>query len=661
MNWVKYGIMDNNSGGFFILTRRITPFFKSNCDFYKIDSTIDRYDIPELNHLIATKYSKIAAVSSHTKDMTLKMARALLTDRGLLFAQTRERNYPAEFNRSTLDSGFFSEDDEKLAVGQRMNSEILDRLTSAAQDAIMRSASMYPELEQDDELLSRIAKMTMTVLSEIHSLSFFSERFLQLGEDPGYVMLAGSEERKAWISEVKFTLPGRTESVFAEKWLHRKCPEAADDDSMFFFLAFSMPSMVNEAGKILLATRFSSAKSRKRPPVISKGQKDDLERQLNTYLKDDSILAPWNHAKVLLKEYYLYYPVTKYTITDKLDNRVSSLAEPLSKASAAYYDAVGLKERSQPFCDDISTFFSQGEYEYLDSQRQVLLTNPLLLYRIARSPICRNICKSHNKIAKQLCFPWHFDFPIFLKNLDTELNLYSEIVDFCSAGCDELGIPFCEESWRYLWECVEQSVHCLSLAYEDMLSPKVVFKSAYPYFREFFPVLDIWLRKQFSENGSHFEAPLWRAIRNSCTKHGSVKLRENAFEENFFVPYQKLLTSTSPDYDHLKELLGTLAGRFQWNRVRAVPEQEELSKAYEEATGNKLQIESSKFKLFADIIRQAVFSDENARSPGVTTAKEIRMVLCEWVLMNQVCYQAQFKLFEAIDNAIQRESPISSV
>ena len=61
---------------------------------------VKKYRCPRLLTLTEKNYSKLGSIGSPGGVVTKALCRALLTDRGMLFAQTREKGYPQEVDRN---------------------------------------------------------------------------------------------------------------------------------------------------------------------------------------------------------------------------------------------------------------------------------------------------------------------------------------------------------------------------------------------------------------------------------------------------------------------------------------------------------------------------------------------------------------------------------
>lgn len=65
---------------------------------------LKKYRCTRLQALVETHYSKLGAIAAPGGVMTKPLCRALLTDEGLLFAQTREKGYPPPYSRRWLET-----------------------------------------------------------------------------------------------------------------------------------------------------------------------------------------------------------------------------------------------------------------------------------------------------------------------------------------------------------------------------------------------------------------------------------------------------------------------------------------------------------------------------------------------------------------------------
>ena len=65
---------------------------------------LKKYRCPRLLTLTEKDYSKLGAIDSPGGVVTKALCRALLTDRGMLFAQTREKGYPRLYSKRWIET-----------------------------------------------------------------------------------------------------------------------------------------------------------------------------------------------------------------------------------------------------------------------------------------------------------------------------------------------------------------------------------------------------------------------------------------------------------------------------------------------------------------------------------------------------------------------------
>lgn len=65
---------------------------------------LKKYRCPRLQALVEANYSKLSAIAAPGGVVTKPLGRALLTDRGMLFAQSREKGYPAPYSRRWFET-----------------------------------------------------------------------------------------------------------------------------------------------------------------------------------------------------------------------------------------------------------------------------------------------------------------------------------------------------------------------------------------------------------------------------------------------------------------------------------------------------------------------------------------------------------------------------
>ena len=65
---------------------------------------VKKYRCPRLLTLTEKNYSKLGSIGSPGGVVTKALCRALLTDRGMLFAQTREKGYPHLYSKRWIET-----------------------------------------------------------------------------------------------------------------------------------------------------------------------------------------------------------------------------------------------------------------------------------------------------------------------------------------------------------------------------------------------------------------------------------------------------------------------------------------------------------------------------------------------------------------------------
>lgn len=671
---------------YYQLERRTEKYVGDDCKFDNLFNCLKEYNIPELRSLIVYHYSKLDAIDRHIDDLTLDLARALLTDQGILFAQTRERSYPIEHSRRLLDSTRDERTGEtELRLGKNDASQHDEK--EPDQDGIIindivtsvhnHCECVLAEIVSEDglpEKLNTFDKMLRKILSMCSALNHVGSKLYHPdkdpgSEDPGYVKGGSTEDQIAWMKTVKLHFPGRTKPVGAAKWLNKHVEGPISDEEMFFFLAYALPDAVHEAKKLDKSHRLSRATGRKPDPMISSKQREKLSEQIEAFRQrdpDNDVLTPWKGASKLLRLYFSFN-AEKYSNIRKNDiSNLDGLDECFERFSTSfqnYYRAIlptaneTTLEREKDLSDELAYFFLRKASE---DQKPLFIDQPLTIYRIARSPVHRNICKEQStvKIFQMIqSSNSNTSWPILKKFLNAEQNLYNEIIEVCAKGCESFNIPFEKSNWKILWGCIEQSVKSLSYDYEDLLSAGWLFKSGYHVFHRFFPVLDQWLRDKLSDMDNPFEPALWRGMYNNHNRLLKERMdgtfREIDFEEDFLIPYRKIFTSKVQDIDSLLEILNALAGCFGWNYVTRLPTVEELIQADKRISCKHKKYGVEQLESYVEIIRHAL-SEEGAVAgqSDRNTVKEIQLVMTEWILLQQICYQAQFNLFRAIDKAI---------
>lgn len=653
-------------GDFITLERRTEALVNDDNNFDELFDILAKYDFPkELNHWIVRHYSKLDAIDQHTEDLTPDLARALLTDRKLLFPQTRERSFPVKHSRRLLDSTRYGK--QPAETGLRLNKKNVEDLVASAHKYCIYALDLVAPERDFTENINKVDKMLLEVLEKCHSLNYIALELYPPNEDLDYVKHYSVEEQTAWVYTVQLRFPGRKKTVAAAKWFRKHNIEPVSDEEMFILLAYALPEIVSEAKRIDYLNRFYEAAGRKPKPVIAHHQLEELNKQIDAFLQRDSchdVLSPWKDAGNLLNS-YVSFDIDKYSNISKDGNNnlngLDDCYELFSESFERYFSTIfpgknkytseeDEQEPEEKMSDMLADFFL---YRVSSDRKPLLINQPLTIYRIAHSPAHRNICSEKNSVNKisQMIQSCNSDksFPIFKKFLNAEADLYRNIIDACALCCGHLHIDFDRKRWENLWECIKQSVNFLSYEYGDLLSPPVLFKSAYHDFHHFFPILDQWLRDRLSDTDDPFEPALWLRIYKSFENTSD----QDDFEKEYLIPYRRMFTSTTPDLEELVSKLNSLATRISWNNITRLPTVEELGRADEKIPFKHKKTSSEQLEKYVEIVRYA-FSEEKPIGGYFdrNDIKEIQLVMTEWILLQQICYQTQFNLFRAIDKTI---------
>ena len=665
------------------LIRSTHPFFDENCGFDNLFDHWEQYedesnDSKMLKHLIKTRYSKVSAVDTlcDKQLITPLLARALLTDRGLLFAETREVGYPIEYSKRRLDSdldeilniarGYL---DSEIPRGSRIRNESLDALVSAAVNKWKICSEENIDQASFKRIEDHIRLMLMSVLKRCASLEYFSKEFIHPGYDIGYIDQNNEEQRKAWVTGYKFRFPKRTKEVFAALWLRKHVEAELTDAELFVFLSKCLPAAVTCAGLIYSADYYRTIKSRKHTPCISSKQLIEFEKQINDFKKED--LSAWKNARSVLKEWYA--PNTDFLDQYRRSDLTNcELLDPFRKALSSairnYYAYIeGNVDSATNHHEELANLFFSGPKVNGFSSPE-FMKHPVIIFQIIRSPVYRYLYDESRawSIKRAVHDAFTYVRPISIETLQAEENLYHEILHVCEKACNEYNITtFSTVPWENLWTCIKQTVNCLSYGFENLLSPPILFKSGYQDFHRFFPILDTWLRDKFSEENRLYEVDLWKTIHNAMK--GKATKDSRSFHEESVALYRKQFISSKPDYDFLLKLLYQFAGEFGWNKIAVVPTMEELELTAEDLGyfvsddkdchdfDDRRTISRKTIQNFVSLSKARSYEDtcndllQQKVRLSERHVSDLQMVLIERYLLQQICHNAQTKLLKTMD------------
>lgn len=638
------------------------------------------YNCAPVNDLAGDCYSKLEAIGNlrkfhHDTGRIQLMLRALLTDRGLLFPQTRERydsgvtcSMKWSMNRKSLVRTV-----TRLRVDE--NKSGLERLLSYTKDI---SESLYGDTSAPISLEKSQAGIKMLFEGREDSLSSF--QLLQGdGNDAGYCKgelgklssTAPQEEResimRAWLDNVSFQFgtgsPIRAYNFFKQTAGPAGSEQVFTTTELFEFLANVLPRCLQENGRFEEAKKPTDYR-----PVLAANQKAALQKQIEDFKRED--LSVWRTALPALKEYlhpdlehYRHLSSvraefdkvrTEHSLKDFFNSFILN-GDYLTKLESAFSQylkqmepGVLSKRKAKRDDDPVSGLpgFFAG-YWTKEAGKPFFLDQPMVMFQIFRSPVYRYLYQredrswSIRRIVNDACV--RYPLPITAQSLQADTALYHAIVDFCDESCRALQVDFDRKPWDALWLCVCQSVQCLQFRMEDLFSVQYQFRRMMKFGKSGFPVLDRWFEQAVSGQQAPAYISLWRGLVNKLCR--SSREQDSEFS-NAVSAYRKYFTSPVTDEEHVWQCLSGLCGKIAWSHVKAAPSEG----AYKIAAGEiGVSISTSaRNGPYATAKSHNMVRTIKGRKFKVTSIRAVELFQMEWPLLQCVCDQARRELMESV-------------
>lgn len=607
-----------------ILQRRLHRYTEVDFDACDFEKTISLYANRDLTDLIAHHYSKISAILNPSCQFTPEICRALLTDQGMLFAQTREWGIKGVHSRRYCETDIpYSVKLHDCLLSQAGQPYEID--IGKVEKAIFKNVRAkcyyikeeWPNLD-DDSIISFLSHL----LDQCGSLDVFAAIKLTETEDCGYidadiaryssqplqtnedtVVIQNNRESsrqssaeivlhmcKQWLSGCKVTIPGQPGQSSLEI-----CP-SMDLFTQYKLFSRILPSCIEQVRHI-----FQYLEEQNRPweyiPGIDIEQKCEMEKQIASFRSDT--LQNWKNAREVLSN--VYAPeISRYMRLNRRHYSINSEPECERLMTDCIYqrlvNMLGNKRsaRIKDISENMGTFFT-SYIEKGDSgggiYQPTFLDQPWVIFQVVRSLSFISIADEDQKpdiyrIVKSVCIDMPVPFSDGLFKADGDL--FYELVEICNKGCEILKVKFPYVAWRSLWPCIEQCVKSISFEPRDMITYCSGFKlSAFKSTNQevedsrnlkavFSKSMEAWLDFLLYKKYSDFSPRFWRSIINAILsdRENDIEKRIPMFIERFLDPYAKLFTDPAADALEVIKLTQAFAAKFGWNYISYTPRQE---------------------------------------------------------------------------------------
>lgn len=268
---------------------------------------LKKYRCPRLLTLTEKDYSKLGAIDSPGGVVTKALCRALLTDRGMLFAQTREKGYPRLYSKRWIETT------RRLDLALNRMGET--GLTGAPDDEAtkrilldMAEHAWQKNADTGENTMHLIHECLCSIIDQCGSMEAFSQVTIDNIDGLYYfTKTTGSESPHAVQMEME-TIRGRcmctcvTEPRSCTVILPTKAPfclqklqEALTPNELRTFLTDVLLRCVERAGKIVSNREQCKPAYRQ---MVAESQVACIEQQVQDYREED--LEAWRQAQIVL-------------------------------------------------------------------------------------------------------------------------------------------------------------------------------------------------------------------------------------------------------------------------------------------------------------------------------------------------------------------------
>lgn len=268
---------------------------------------LKKYRCPRLQALAEANYSKLGAIAAPGGVVTKPLCRALLTDEGLLFAQTREKGYPPPCSRRWFETTHRLD----LALGQmdltdateapydetakRMLLDLAERVWKENTDTEDKPVPLIREcLGRIIDRCGSIEVFSRVKIENIDGLSYFIK---VTGSEPPYAVQVEMETSKGKGMYTCAAEPRNCAVILpeGETFCLREVQAALTPNELRVFLVSVLRRCIEQAGEMVSAREKPGLTYRQ---MVAKSQVACMEQQIQDYRKED--LETWRSAQEVL-------------------------------------------------------------------------------------------------------------------------------------------------------------------------------------------------------------------------------------------------------------------------------------------------------------------------------------------------------------------------
>ena len=668
---------------------------------------VKKYRCPRLLTLTEKNYSKLGAIGSPGGVVTKALCRALLTDRGMLFAQTREKGYPHLYSRRWIETTRRLD----LALNKMGETGLTGAPDDEATKRILLDTAEHAWQENADageKTMRLIYECLCSIIGQCGSMEAFSQVTIDNIDGLYYfTKTTGSESPHAVQIEME-TSKGRcmctcvTEPRNCTVILPTKAPfclwklqEALTPNELRTFLTDVLLRCVERAGEIVSNREQCKPAYRQ---MVAESQVACIEQQVQDYREED--LEAWRQAQIVLGKIcspdinrYNIQPLSQYE-----RGPTKCLEDDLAVCLQKYIQAQALTEKTEMQIGQIARladYFTRVLISSKDGHRTLMpafLDQPWVIFQLVRIPAFHRLFAEEQALSiPQAVQTACVDLPLpFMdgRHLKEDRDLYFSLLEICRRGCEMLAIDFPYEAWTHLWPCIEQSHRCVQFRPEDLLSLSSVFgvtarntRRRAPHSEKrnldeyFGAAMDQWLCDTLNIGFSGFSPQLWRGLYNAifASKCGYGRSCAKQFVRDVITPYEKLFIDPAADEADVIQLVQCLNGKFEWNRFSYAPTEAELTQYLERggirvvktkpqerlnaniASGEETKVVySTEVKDFLSRFKASTSNFGNTKKKEPLATNDIRTAIMEWALLQMTCARAQMKVIVYIARALEK-------
>lgn len=650
------------------------PYPQKSEPFTPFHSCLRDYHSQAISRLCTHTYSKLEAVRQLTMQApdcceTKDIVRALLTDRGLLFPQTRERFYTEIGHSWRINEEYMAIYIRNLQnMGMDKNTDLTTRVQIFARQAYDSrdfSISFERVSQALDSMLRDSKEYCFPQIVTCEDVGYCKAELGGLDQSSAHLSAAESI-MESWLQTVQLMFDGKT-TVSGYDYLRTKLNFTVTE--AFEFLSDILPPCIAlEEQYQFYCTHICPYE-----PVLYDNQKPDWQQQIHCFHSED--LSSWREALPALEQ-YLNPDLTRFGRNacpgDFSELDVSRYETFLQDAFLSYLNH--MEPQNEPV--DVQTIASYFVCSVCgqDNEAPLFMDMPVIIFHLFRSPVFRYFYQYEDrnwnlrKAIENACI--HFPLPITPQSLEADSKLYLAIVAVCEEYCHARNITFDAPSWRALWTCIRQCVMCLSFQKEDLFTVRYYLRNLLFFHEKGYPLLDRILSDKLEAESSSAYISLWRALINQKLKGKSTPEELNAAADNASTgqrhpkhikdlrlnelcqaisTYRKLFERCTTDATEVFQCLWPLCFGVGFNKIAFLPSHEELVELAKE-WGFPPRSEKSSFHAIKTTRnnQEGQTSKQQGKKKKFADSRTIELILAEWLMLQWSCEQAQLELMAVI-------------